>query len=122
MKAALLFLLIGLSTLSACSRQRTSPSPALGDEPYTEDDVRKFVLPGTSREAIIKRFGEPINDWKNPTFEDGSTDIDEILFFDLPGPNPPVEESWVFSGFQVRLKNGKAVQWMSSHRDTHVGR
>jgi hypothetical protein len=96
--------------LCACSRPATRP-------PYTEEDVRAFVQPGTSREAIIKRFGEPINDWKNPKFEDGSTDIDEIIFFMLPFEprrGPPPEDS-VFAGFQVRLKDGKAVEWMATH-------
>src|SRR3989442_9868305 len=94
---------IAVFALCGCSRQSMQ---------YTEDDVRRFVLPGTTREAIIKRFGEPIVDEKNPKFDDGSTAIDEIIYFDLPSPNPPVEENWAFAGFQVRLKNGKAVQWM----------
>jgi hypothetical protein len=100
------------SQLSACSRH----API-----YTEDEVRQFVLPGIPREAILQRFGEPLRDWKNPKFEDGSTNIDEILYYFLPSPNPPTNASWVFSGFQVRLKDGKAVQWSATHRDTQVG-
>ena len=107
----LLVVLVLAGQLTGCSRQ--SPT-------YTEDEVRKFVLPGTSRDAIVERFGRPIYVQKNPKFEDGSTDIDEILVFSLPAPNPPTNESWVFSGFQVRLKDGKAVQWSASHRDIQV--
>src|SRR5207248_22673 len=98
--------------LNGCSPQSST---------YSESDVRAFILPGTSREAIVKRFGKPVYQEKNPKFEDGSTNIDEILFFNLPAPNPPRNESWVFSGFQVRLKDGKAVEWSASHRDTRVG-
>src|SRR5437879_2528594 len=87
---------------------------------YTEDDVRAFVLPGTTREAIIARFGKPTYDEKNSKFEDGSTKIDEIIYFDLPLRNPPVEQRGVFSGFQVRLKDGKAVDWSSAHSDVHL--
>jgi hypothetical protein len=75
------------------------------------------VQPGTTREAIIARFGEPTVDEKNPKFEGGDTSIDEIIYYHIlfrqlpPSPNG----DWVFSGFQVRLKEGKAVVWMSSH-------
>jgi len=91
--------------LAACSRRD-----------YTEDDVRKFVVKGTTREAIIAKFGEPFDDEKNPKFEDGSTKIDEIIYFTLPPPPAGVKEDYVFSGFQVRLKEGKAVEWFASHR------
>ncbi len=79
--------------------------------------MRAFVQPGTPREAIIKRFGEPVVDDKHPNFEGGYTGIDEIMFFNLPyklqqGPAPA---DWVFAGFQVRLKDGKAVEWMATH-------
>ena len=89
---------------------------------YAEEDVRAFVLPGTAREAIIARFGKPTYDEKNPKFADGSTKIDEIIYFDLPLRNPPVEQKGVFSGFQVRLKDGKAVDWTSAHSSVHLGR
>lgn len=99
--------------LTACSRH--SPN-------YTEDDVRDFVLPGTSRQAIVKRFGSPIHVQKNPKFEKGSTnDIDAILYFETPLPNPLTNQSWAFSGFQVWLKDDKAVKWLASHRDLHIG-
>jgi len=113
MKPSLLVVLVVVwGQLAGCSR---------GSPTYTEDEVRQFVVPGTTREAIISRFGQPVRDWKNPKFEDGSTNIDEILYFFLPSLKPPRNESWVFSGFQVRLKDGKAVQWSASHRDTNVG-
>jgi hypothetical protein len=102
----------------ACSRQ--SPGPSTSTQLYSEDEVRKFVLPGTSRESIISRFGQPTYVQKNPKYDDGSTNVDEILFFDLPSPNPPRSEKWVFSGFVVDLKDGKALRWTASHRDTHV--
>jgi hypothetical protein len=110
------------AALAACSRHPSPVAPTMNDQTYTEDDVRNFVLPGTSREAIIKRFGEPQHQDKNPIFEDGSTAIDEIIYFDLPFPNPPREERWAFAGFQVRLKNGKAVDWMATHQDIYLGR
>src|SRR5438105_3479385 len=86
-------------------------------QPYTENDVRSFVKPGTSRDAIIARFGQPVSDDKNPKFEGGYTGVDEILFYVLP------LQSWkktrndetAFVGFQVRLKDGKAVEWMPSY-------
>jgi hypothetical protein len=113
MKTFTLLVVLALSIqLSGCSRQSSG---------YTEEDVRKFVVPGTARDAIVERFGSPVYVQKNPKFEDGSTNVDEILFFSLPEPRPPQNESWVFSGFQVSLKDGKAVRWSASHRDTHVG-
>jgi len=92
--------------VTACSRHPV----------YTEQDVRSFVVPGTPLEAIIQRFGQPTYVEKNPKFEDGSTEIDEIVYFDLPLPPPGVKEDYAFAGFQVRLKNGKAVNWFSTHR------
>jgi hypothetical protein len=77
------------------------------------------VQPGTSREAIVRRFGEPTSDWKNPKFEDGYTGVDEIIYYFLP-PEPRRRkrtDDWVFSGFQVRLKDGKTVEWMATHSD-----
>lgn len=68
------------------------------------------------RTDIIARFGEPLITDKNPRFEDGSTNIDEIIYFFLLPPFPRKTEHFVFSGFQVRLKDGKAVDWASSHR------
>lgn len=94
-------MLMVFGLLIGCTRQSS----------YTEDEVKKFVLPGTSREAIIQRFGEPMVDEKNPKFVDGSTNIDEILIFVLP-PDTATHGKFVFSGFQVRLKDGKAVEWM----------
>jgi hypothetical protein len=111
MKAHSLFaILVLVASLSGCSRSASSK--------YTEDDVRKFVLPGTPREAIIQRFGDPVIVEKNPKFEDGSTNVDEIIYFHLPLPPPGVKEDFVFAGFQVGLKNGKAVDWLSSHRSS----
>jgi hypothetical protein len=121
MKAILFLAFLALSgVLAGCSRH-APPSPQnIGQQPYTEDDVRKSVLPGTPRESIVGRFGQPMVDEKNPRFEDGSTNIDEILVFTLPSTNPPKNENWVFAGFQVRLKDGKAVEWSVVHMDTHA--
>ncbi|SRR6266404_1510272 len=117
-------LIVGLVALYASVCAHFSPvlSQILPLETYTEDDVRKFVLPGTTREAVIQRFGQPVYNQKNPKFEDGSQRADEILYFDLRPSNPPREERWVFAGFQVWLKDGKTVKWMATHRDVHVGR
>jgi hypothetical protein len=108
---------VAVLTLSGCFRQASLAPDAIRQQ-YSEDDVRKFVLPGTPRQAIIERFGDPVHDEKNPKFEDGSTDVDEILYFHLPLPPPGTKEDFVFSGFQVGLKNGKAVYWLSSHRSS----
>jgi hypothetical protein len=98
--------------LFACSRSSTRP-------PYTEEDVRAFVQPGTSREAIIKRFGEPQSDEKNPKFEGDYTGVDEIIYYFLATEHlqRPSKEEWAFAGFQVRLKDAKAVDWSSTHAD-----
>jgi hypothetical protein len=105
MKLSAIILVLVMVALMSCSQKH-----------YTEEDVRTFVVPGTTRAAIIKRFGESFIDEKNPKFEDGSTEIDEIMYFDLPPAPLGVKEDFVFSGFQVRLKNGKAVRWFSTHR------
>ena len=102
----ILFALLLVLLVPGCSREPR----------YTEQEVREFVVPGTPLAAIIKRFGEPSSDEKNPRFQDGSTDIDEIVYFDLPLSPPGVRENFVFSGFQVRLKKGKAVVWFATHR------
>ena len=91
------------------------PSPAVRQQ-ITEEDVRKFVLPGTPRDTIINRFGEPISEDKNPVFEDHSTDVDTILYFDFGPPQKGKEENYAFCGFEVFLKNGKAVKWSAIHR------
>ena len=107
--------LLAFTLFGLCSCSRSARPP------YTEDDVRAFVQPGTPREAIIKRFGEPVVDEKNPKFEGGYTGVDEIIYYLLPSftqsrKRPPSKE-WVFAGFQVRLKDGKAVEWMATHSD-----
>jgi hypothetical protein len=105
MKRTALIFILTVIVFTACSRRD-----------YTEDEVRVFVVKGTTREAIIAKFGEPFADEKNPKFEDGSTKIDEIIYFTLPPPPPGVKQDFVFSGFQVRLKEGKAIEWFASHR------
>ena len=110
-----------LFVLCGCGQKAQPLIRSGGGSAYTEEDVRKFVVPGTSRDAIIARFGDPGIDERNPKFEDGSTNIDEILYFRLPLPNPLRNEEWAFSGFQVRLHSGKAVDWAASHSTTHVG-
>jgi hypothetical protein len=110
--SASFFAIFGLvASLSGCSRHTSAR--------YTEDDVRNFVLPGTSREAIIQRFGEPVIVEKNPKFEDGNTNVDEIILFRLPPSPPGTKEDYVFAGFQVGLKNGKVVDWISTHRSSN---
>ena|ERR1700730_2648608 len=101
---------VAVSVLLACSRR--TPKPA-----YTEAEVRDFVHPGTSREAIIERFGHPLIDETNPKFEGGWTGVDEIVYYFLPPGQEQRErkEDWAFSGFQVSFKEGKAVDWASTH-------
>ncbi len=121
MKGAWFVLAFGLCcAMTACSKQSPTPGPGAANQSYTENDVRSFVLPGTSREAIVARFGQPNYVQRNPKFEDGSTNIDEIIFFDLPFPNPPRNVKWGFAGFQVHLKEGKAVDWFATHEDIHI--
>ena len=106
---------LSVGLLFGCAPKGSGPA-------YTEEDVRKFVTAGKPREDIIARFGEPVVDQRDPKFEDGNTNIDEILFFVLPDPNPLTNERWVFSGFEARLHAGRAVDWAASHRSVHVGR
>ena len=96
--------LIAALVLTGCSRSSTS---------YTEDEVREFLKPGMERETITKRFGEPAYVEKNPRFEDGSHNVDEIIHYFLP------IQDWNrntgnhrFTGFQVGLKQGKMVDWL----------
>lgn len=105
--------LLVLAVVSLCSCSRSARAP------YTEEDVRAFIKPGTPREAIVKRFGEPRIVEKNPKFEGGYTGVDEIIFYFLPlEPRKQKKtDDWVFSGFQVRLKEGKTVEWMATHSD-----
>jgi len=98
--------LIGALVLVGCARTRT---------PYSEEEVREFVKPGMLREAIIERFGETTHVEKNPRFEDGSHNVDEIMAYFLP------IQDWNrntgnhrFTGFQVGLKQGKVVYWLPS--------
>ena len=115
MKQFVIILFLALFAATSCSRQ-TRASWQL----YSEDDVRKFVQPGTPIAAIIQRFGQPIYDEKHPKFVDSTfTNVDEIVYFDLPDAPPGTKEDYVFCGFQVRLKDGKAVDWFSTHRTTH---
>jgi len=114
MKQFVVIMFLALLAATSCSRQ-TRASWQL----YSEDDVRKFVQPGTPVPAIIQRFGQPIYDEKHPKFESAFTNVDEIVYFDLPDAPPGTKEDYVFCGFQVRLKDGKAVDWFSTHRTTH---
>jgi hypothetical protein len=104
--------LLALLAFASCSRQAVRDS----HQTFTEDDVRKFVQPGTPIASIVQKFGEPIHDEKNPKFADGSTNIDEIVYFNLPPP-PGTKGNWVFCGFSVRLKAGMAVDWSSTHEN-----
>ena len=96
--------------VSACSRPTHRPL-------YTEAEVRAFIQPGTPREAIITRFGEPMITEKDPKFDGGWTGVDEIIYYLLPSGDEQRErkDDWAFAGFQVRLKEGKAVDWASTH-------
>jgi hypothetical protein len=96
--------------VSACSRATHKPA-------YTEAEVREFIQSGTPREAIIARFGEPLITEKNPKFDGGWTGVDEIIYYLLPPGDEQRErkEDWAFAGFQVRLKEGKTVDWASTH-------
>jgi len=114
MKPFVIIIFLALLAVLSCSRQTRATWQL-----YSEDDVRKFVQPGTPITAIIQRFGRPIYDEKNPMFESAFTNVDEIVYFNLPDAPPGTKEDFVFSGFQVRLKTGKAVDWSSSHRTTH---
>jgi hypothetical protein len=78
--------------------------------------VRKVVVPGVSREAIVQRFGEPTIVDRNPKFKDGSPAVDEIIYYFHPSAPRGVREDFAFAGFQVRLKAGKVVQWFPTHR------
>jgi hypothetical protein len=112
-------LVLVLLALSSCSKLPSAlPSP-LSNQQYTEEDVRKFVTPGTPRAEIIERFGEPVYAQKNPKIEGDGTDIEEIIYFFLPPAPSGTKEHFVFAGFQVRLKNGKTVEWMASHRSSY---
>jgi hypothetical protein len=101
------------SQLLSCSRN--SREPHLAQASYTETDVLKFVTPGTPREAIIRQFGRPMSTLKSTVSADG-IDYDETLFFMLPLPPADVKENLAFAGFQVRLKDGKAVRWFPTTR------
>lgn len=80
--------------------------------PYTEEEVGAFLKPGTPREAITKRFGQPMSVQRDPTFEDGSKPFDEILYFIfLTTQGHATYGETVFGGFQVNLKDGKVVGW-----------
>lgn len=114
MKQYVIIMFLTLLAATSCSRQ-TRASWQL----YSEDDVRKFVLPGTPVTAIIQSFGQPVYDEKHPKFEGAFTNVDEIVYFNLPDAPPGTKEIFVFSGFQVRVKDGKAIDWFSSHRTTH---
>ena len=99
----ILVCLIGLMG-PACARQHL----------YTEQEVREFVVPGTPLEKIIQRFGEPMISEKNPKFEDGSTEIDEIVYFELPLPPP-----WGARGFRILRFSGQAEERESSELVFH---
>ena len=114
MKPFVILAFLALLVVTSCSRQ-TRASWQL----YSEDDVRKFVSPGTPLTAITQRFGQPWHDEKNPKFESVNTNVDEIVYFNLPDAPPGTKEDYVFCGFQVRLKDGKAVDWFSTHRTTY---
>ncbi len=106
----ILVLLAAMITLCDCSRHSV---------PYTESDVGKFVRAGMLRAEIIKRFGEPMFDEKNPRFEDGSTNVDEIIYYDLPiaaalAHNRDKDSDHRFTGFQVSLKDGRVLDWSPS--------
>ena len=102
----------------ACSRQPSAAAQHYKPS-YTEKDVRHFVVPGIDINTVIKRFGPPFFEDKNPRLEGGSTSVDQIVFFHLPRPPQGVREDFAFAGFQVYLKSGKVV-WLGSIHETDM--
>src|SRR4051794_19499406 len=78
---------------------------------YSERDVQTFVTVGTPREAIVRRFGDPVDESSDGAYK--------ILYFRLHSPKPRVREDNVFGGFEVWLRDDKAVRWEAIHRSFH---
>ncbi len=99
-------LTVSMIVLCACSRLSDKPS-------YSEADVRAFVQPGTSRDAIIRRFGEPVFEEKNPKSDSDHAGVDEIIYYSLPLRYYTAKRNGDLHimGFQVRLREGKTVDW-----------
>ena len=104
-KILILCLLCGLSVVG-CSRQQPPPTVRT----YTEQEVTEFVTPGRSRDEIIGRFGQP-----GFLMTNGVADV--TMFYNLPLPNPVVQQTFAFAGFQVRLTNGTVASWSATHQD-----
>lgn len=67
--------------------------------PYTEKEVGAFLKPGTSRVAILQRFGQPFHVERDPVFDGGGKPYDEVLEYDFPDFGHGTYGENAFAGF-----------------------
>jgi len=84
-----------------CKNHAISRAPGPGD--FTEDDVQQFVTVGRPISEIISRYGKPEFARTNGVY--GRYDFNSGLPETRPG------HGYIFGGFSVRTKDGKAVDW-----------
>ena len=89
-----------LLALGACEQR---PDSGQNKETFfSEDEVKKLVVPGMSEEALRNRFGKPSFEYEN---DEGSRTFAYIA------PNQPKSRGVAFTGFQVRISSNKVVRW-----------
>jgi hypothetical protein len=103
--------LIGLCLCWLCSGCRKTTNAT-----YSEDMVRRVVVPGTTKETVEKAFGLPLVTM--PMQQNGGT----MAIYSLPEVGSPVAFQNKFTGFQVQYKGDRVEKWFPVYSDRSVSR
>jgi len=82
----------------------------------TEKEVNDFLKVGLDKQAVIAKFGEPLNKESNPI----GAGVDEIYYYPQPPDKIPKEEHFVYGGFQIYFIKDKVSGFSISHRTVRL--
>jgi hypothetical protein len=98
---------------ACCSRASVNPSvPKTVLEFPSEQEVTAFLKIGISKEAVVRKFGEPLIERPQPA----GSNVDEIYYYFKPPPRLPVAQHFAYDGFQVWFFKGKVTNFSIIHK------
>jgi len=81
----------------------------------SEAEVRSYLVRGMSEEDVIKKFGIP--PLRTPSTLPGGG---EDLIYTFPPPHK--DETFVYGGFEVVIRNGKVADWSIIHQSVKTAK